>query len=146
MIAPGLYARYGKRAFDVVAASAAIVLLMPLAACLSGFIWWFLGAPVLFRQRRPGLHGVPFTLIKFRSMTDEYDSSGRLLPDSERLTRLGRWLRASSLDEIPELLHVLTGEMSLVGPRPLLMKYLPLYTHSRLADMMSARASPDWLR
>ena len=125
---PGLYARHGKRAFDVVAASAGIVLLVPLAACLAGLIWYFLGAPVLFRQRRPGLHGVPFTLIKFRSMTEGYDSSGRLLPDSERLTTLGRWLRASSLDEVPELWHVLTGKMSLVGPRPLLMKYLPLYT------------------
>jgi len=125
---PGLYARHGKRAFDVVAASAGIVLLVPLAACLAALIWYFLGAPVLFRQRRPGLHGVPFTLIKFRSMTERYDSSGKLLPDSERLTTLGRWLRASSLDEIPELWQVLTGEMSLVGPRPLLMKYLPLYT------------------
>jgi lipopolysaccharide/colanic/teichoic acid biosynthesis glycosyltransferase len=128
MSARRLYARYGKRAFDVVAASAGIVLLLPLAACLAGLIWFFLGAPVLFRQRRPGLHGVPFTLIKFRSMTDRRDSSGKPLPDSDRLTTLGRWLRVSSLDEIPELWHVLIGEMSLVGPRPLLMKYLPLYT------------------
>jgi sugar transferase EpsL len=128
MTATGPYARYGKRALDVVAASLGIVLLLPLAACLAGLIWYFLGAPVLFRQRRPGLHGVPFTLIKFRSMADQYDSSGRLLPDSERLTAIGRCLRAASLDEIPELWHLLTGEMSLVGPRPLLMKYLPLYT------------------
>jgi lipopolysaccharide/colanic/teichoic acid biosynthesis glycosyltransferase len=128
MMAPGLYVRHGKRAFDVVGASAGIVLLVPLAACLASLVRILLGSPVLFRQRRPGLHGVPFTLIKFRSMTDRYDPSGRLLPDSERLTTLGRWLRASSLDEIPELWNVLTGEMSLVGPRPLLMKYLPLYT------------------
>jgi len=128
MSARRLYARYGKRAFDVVAASAGIVLLLPVAACLAGLIWFFLGAPVLFRQRRPGLHGVPFTLIKFRSMTDRRDSSGKPLPDSDRLTTLGRWLRVSSLDELPELWHVLTGDMSLVGPRPLLMKYLPLYT------------------
>jgi sugar transferase EpsL len=128
MMAPGLYARHGKRVFDVVGASAGMVLLVPLVACLAGLIRIFLGAPVLFRQRRPGRYAVPFTLIKFRSMTDKYDSSGRLLPDSDRLTTLGRWLRASSLDEIPELWHVLTGEMSLVGPRPLLMKYLPLYT------------------
>jgi len=127
-MAPGLYARHGKRVFDVVGASAGMVLLVPLVACLAGLIRIFLGAPVLFRQRRPGRYAVPFTLIKFRSMTDKYDSSGRLLPDSDRLTTLGRWLRASSLDEIPELWHVLTGEMSLVGPRPLLMKYLPLYT------------------
>jgi len=128
MSARRLYARYGKRAFDVVAASAGIVLLLPVAACLAGLIWFFLGAPVLFRQRRPGLHGVPFTLIKFRSMTDRRDSSGKPLPDSDRLTTLGRCLRVSSLDELPELWHVLTGDMSLVGPRPLLMKYLPLYT------------------
>jgi len=128
MSARRLYVRYGKRAFDVVAASAGIVLLLPVAACLAGLIWFFLGAPVLFRQRRPGLHGVPFTLIKFRSMTDRRDSSGKPLPDSDRLTTLGRWLRVSSLDELPELWHVLTGDMSLVGPRPLLMKYLPLYT------------------
>jgi sugar transferase EpsL len=128
VIGPRLYARYGKRVFDVVGASAGIVLLLPVGACLAGLIWCFLGGPVLFRQRRPGRHGVPFTLIKFRSMTNRSDSSGGLLPDCERLTTFGRWLRASSLDEIPELWHVLTGEMSLVGPRPLLMKYLPLYT------------------
>ena len=128
MTATGLYARYGKRAFDVVGASAGILLLAPLAMCLAGLIWLLVGAPVLFRQRRPGLRGVPFTLIKFRSMAERYDASGRLLPDAERVTTLGRWLRASSLDEIPELWHVLTGEMSLVGPRPLLMTYLPLYT------------------
>jgi sugar transferase EpsL len=124
----GCYARFGKRALDLVAASLGIVLLLPLAACVAALIWCVLGSPVLFRQRRPGLHGVPFTLIKFRSMADGYDSSGRVLPDSERLTTLGRWLRGASLDEIPELWNVVTGEMSLVGPRPLLMKYLPLYT------------------
>jgi len=128
MMAPGLYARHGKRVFDVVGASAGIVLLVPLVACLAGLIRIFLGGRRLFHKKRPGRYAVPFTLIKFRSMTDKYDSSGRLLPDSDRLTTLGRWLRASSLDEIPELWHVLTGEMSLVGPRPLLMKYLPLYT------------------
>jgi len=124
----GCYARFGKRALDIVAATLGIVLLLPLAACVAALIWCVLGSPVLFRQRRPGRHGVPFTLIKFRSMADGYDSSGRALPDSERLTAVGRWLRATSLDEVPELWHVVTGDMSLVGPRPLLMKYLPLYT------------------
>jgi len=124
----GPYARFGKRALDIVAASLGIVLLLPLGALVAALIWCALGSPVLFRQRRPGLHGVPFTLIKFRSMAAGCDSSGRVRPDSERLTAIGRWLRATSLDEIPELWHVLTGEMSLVGPRPLLMKYLPLYT------------------
>jgi sugar transferase EpsL len=128
MRATGPYARFGKRALDIVAASLGIVLLLPLGACVAALIWCAQGSPVLFRQRRPGLHGVPFTLIKFRSMAASCDSSGRVLPDSERLTMIGRWLRATSLDEIPELWHVLTGEMSLVGPRPLLMKYLPLYT------------------
>ncbi len=128
MSAAPLYVRHGKRAFDTLAASVAILLLWPFAACLAALIWYCVGSPVLFRQRRPGLHGVPFTLMKFRSMADRYDASGRLLPDADRLTGVGRFLRAASLDEIPELWHVLTGEMSLVGPRPLLMEYLPLYT------------------
>jgi lipopolysaccharide/colanic/teichoic acid biosynthesis glycosyltransferase len=86
-----------------------------------------LGAPVIFRQQRPGLHGRPFVICKFRTMTDKRKASGRLLPDAERLTRFGRFLRSTSLDELPELWNVLKGEMSLVGPRPLLMEYLPLY-------------------
>jgi sugar transferase EpsL len=128
MTAPSLDARHGKRAFDLVGASVGIVLLCPLAASLAALVWCCVGSPVFFRQRRPGLHGVPFMLVKFRSMSDGYDASGRLLPDAARLTPVGRFLRAASLDEIPELWHVLTGEMSLVGPRPLLMEYLPLYT------------------
>lgn len=87
-----------------------------------------LGAPVLFRQQRPGLHGRPFTLYKFRTMTDARDAEGALLPDAERLTSFGHFLRSTSLDELPELFNVLKGEMSLVGPRPLLMEYLPRYT------------------
>ena len=87
-----------------------------------------LGRPVLFRQLRPGLGGRPFTLLKFRTMTDARDEAGELLPDDQRMTRLGRFLRHSSLDELPELINVLQGEMSLVGPRPLLMEYLPHYT------------------
>jgi lipopolysaccharide/colanic/teichoic acid biosynthesis glycosyltransferase/glycosyltransferase involved in cell wall biosynthesis len=126
--ARGLFARGGKRVLDVVAASAGILLLLPLTACLALLIRLFLGSPVLFRQRRPGLHGEPFVLVKFRSMTNRRDASGQVLPDDQRLTTFGRFLRATSLDEIPELWNVLVGDMSLVGPRPLLMEYLPLYT------------------
>lgn len=128
MNSAGWYRRVGKRAFDLAGASIAIVLLLPVSLGVSLVIRVSLGSPVLYRQRRPGLHGVPFVMMKFRSMADRYDTSGQLLPDVDRLTRVGRFLRACSLDEIPELWNVLRGEMSLVGPRPLLMQYLPLYT------------------
>jgi lipopolysaccharide/colanic/teichoic acid biosynthesis glycosyltransferase len=124
----GWYRRFGKRAFDVVAASAAIVVLLPVGAALALAIRIVLGSPVLFRQRRPGLNGVPFWLVKFRTMADRRDRAGQLLPDLERLTPLGRVLRTASLDELPELWNVLAGHMSLVGPRPLLMAYLNRYT------------------
>lgn len=117
-----------KRAFDILVATLVLALTAPLALIIALLVRWRLGSPVLLRQQRPGLHGRPFTLYKFRSMTDERDASGNLLPDEQRLTRFGRFLRASSLDEMPELWNVLRGEMSLVGPRPLLMEYLPLYT------------------
>jgi sugar transferase EpsL len=91
-----------------------------------------LGTPVLFRQQRPGLHGKPFMIMKFRTMTDERDADGRLLPDEKRLTAFGRWLRSTSLDELPELLNVLKGDMSLVGPRPLRMRYLERYTPEQM--------------
>lgn len=117
-----------KRLFDCVAALLALLLLaLPLLA----LVWLIrrkLGSPVLFRQVRPGLHGQPFTMVKFRTMTDERGPDGALLPDAQRMTPFGRFLRASSLDELPELWNVLRGEMSLVGPRPLLMEYLPLYS------------------
>jgi lipopolysaccharide/colanic/teichoic acid biosynthesis glycosyltransferase len=117
-----------KRVFDFVAASLALLLLtLPLLA-LAWMIRSKLGSPVLFCQVRPGLHGKPFTMVKFRTMTDARGLDGTLLPDAQRLTPFGRFLRASSLDELPELWNVLRGEMSLVGPRPLLMEYLPLYT------------------
>lgn len=117
-----------KRLFDFVVASLALLLLaLPLLA-LAWMIRRKLGSPVLFCQVRPGLHGKPFTMVKFRTMTDERGPDGALLPDAQRLTPFGRFLRASSLDELPELWNVLKGEMSLVGPRPLLMEYLPLYT------------------
>jgi lipopolysaccharide/colanic/teichoic acid biosynthesis glycosyltransferase len=117
-----------KRLFDFVAASLVLLLLaLPLLA-LAWQVRRKLGSPVLFTQVRPGLHGQPFRMVKFRTMTDARDASGALLPDAQRLTPFGRFLRASSLDELPELWNVLRGEMSLVGPRPLLMEYLPLYS------------------
>ncbi|SCW94868.1 sugar transferase [Ancylobacter rudongensis] len=117
-----------KRGFDILVAGTLLVILLPVFLVLVLIVRARLGSPVLFRQQRPGLHGRPFEIIKFRTMTDARDSEGRLLPDGERLTRFGRFLRSSSLDELPELWNVLKGEMSLVGPRPLLMEYLPLYS------------------
>ena len=117
-----------KRWFDIVATLLALPLLLPVAILTSALVAWRLGRPVLFAQERPGLHGKAFRMFKFRSMTDARDAEGALLPDAERLTAFGRRLRSSSLDELPELINVLRGEMSLVGPRPLLMEYLPLYS------------------
>lgn len=117
-----------KRTFDVVAASLGLIILSPVMAFLAWKIRKKLGSPVLFKQIRPGLNGKPFEMVKFRTMRDAKDDEGRPLPDSERMTSFGSFLRSSSLDELPELWNVLKGEMSLVGPRPLLMEYLPLYT------------------
>ena len=117
-----------KRAVDVVGAAVLLVLLSPVLAAIAVAVRVRMGAPVMFRQLRPGRDGVPFTLVKFRTMADARDRDGELLPDSARLTALGRFLRRTSLDELPELFNVLAGEMSLVGPRPLLMEYLALYT------------------
>lgn len=116
-----------KRAFDIAASTSALVVLSPVLAITAYKVKKELGSPVLFRQTRPGLHGKPFEMIKFRTMKDATDKEGNALPDSERLTDFGKRLRASSLDELPELWNVLKGDMSLVGPRPLLMEYLPLY-------------------
>lgn len=117
-----------KRLFDLVASAIGLLLLAVPLALLAWQVRRKLGSPVLFTQVRPGLHGQPFRMVKFRTMTDARDASGALLPDAQRLTPFGRFLRASSLDELPELWNVLRGEMSLVGPRPLLMEYLPLYS------------------
>ena len=116
-----------KRLFDILVSAGALLLLAPLLALIAWLVHRHLGAPVLFRQQRPGRNGIPFELVKFRSMRDAVDARGEPLPDGERLTPFGRFLRASSLDELPELWNVLRGDMSLVGPRPLLMEYLPLY-------------------
>ena len=121
-----------KRCFDFVVALAGLVVLSPLLLAIVALVRWRLGSPVLFRQQRPGLGGRPFTLIKFRTMTDARGADGAAAPDAQRLTAFGRFLRSTSLDELPELYNVLVGDMSLVGPRPLLMEYLPLYSaHQR---------------
>ncbi len=117
-----------KRLMDVVLTLVAMIVLSPVILALAILVRRKLGSPVLFRQVRPGLHGRPFEMIKFRTMTDARDARGQLLSDSERLTPFGSWLRKTSLDELPELWNVLKGDMSLVGPRPLLMQYLELYT------------------
>jgi len=117
-----------QRIFDILAASVGLIVFSPVLIVVAILVGRHMGRPVLFRQVRPGLHGVPFRMVKFRSMRDAVDANGVPLSDAERLTRLGRFLRASSLDELPELWNVLKGEMSLVGPRPLLMEYLPLYS------------------
>lgn len=120
--------RLAKRVLDILGAGIGLLLLSPVLLVVSLLILRQMGRPVFFRQIRPGLHGRPFGMVKFRTMRDALDAEGNPLPDSERLTRLGRFLRSSSLDELPELWNVLRGEMSLVGPRPLLVEYLPLYS------------------
>lgn len=120
-----------KRLLDIIIASIALILLSPLYFYVAHKVKKNLGSPVLFRQVRPGLHGKPFEMIKFRSMKDAVDAHGNLLPDSERLTPFGKMLRSSSLDEMPELWNVIKGDMSIVGPRPLLMEYLPLYNQEQ---------------
>lgn len=117
-----------KRLADVVMSTAGLFLLSPILAVLAVLVRFKLGTPVLFCQQRPGLHGQPFVIFKFRTMTDARDAGSELLPDSERLPPFGRFLRSTSLDELPELINVLIGKMSLVGPRPLMMKYLGRYT------------------
>ena len=123
-----LYSPSLKRLFDLLVTLPALLVLAPFLLVLALLVRLKLGTPVFFRQPRPGLHGKLFTLYKFRTMTDARDAEGNLLPDAERLTRFGSFLRQTSLDELPELFNVLRGEMSLVGPRPLLVEYLPRYT------------------
>lgn len=117
-----------KRTMDFFISLIGLVIIFPILIIVAAFIRLNMGSPVIFRQVRPGLHGKPFTMYKFRTMKDEKDGQGNPLPDAQRLTRLGRFLRATSLDELPELWNVLKGDMSLVGPRPLLMEYLQRYT------------------
>ena len=123
-----LYHRYGKRLLDLITCVPALIILSPILLVLAILVRLNLGAPVLFRQERPGLHGKPFRMAKFRTMTEARDAQGILLPDADRLTPFGRFLRRASLDELPELWNVVQGDMSLVGPRPLLVRYLPYYS------------------
>ena len=121
-----------KRVFDIFASAAALIMLFPLLVVLAVLVRLKLGYPIFFCQQRPGRHGKPFRMMKFRTMTDARDRDGSLLPDAERLTSFGRFLRSTSLDELPEFLNVLKGDMSLVGPRPLLMRYLERYTPEQM--------------
>jgi sugar transferase EpsL len=125
---PGFAYDAQKRLLDVVVAGLGLVVLSPLLLAIAGAVWLRMGSPVLFRQARPGRDGEPFDVLKFRTMTDRRGPDGALLPDRDRLTGIGRILRKTSLDELPELLNVVRGDMSLVGPRPLLMEYLELYS------------------
>lgn len=122
-----LYRRYFKRAMDFILSLLAIIILSPVLLIVTFAVRLKLGSPVIFKQKRPGLNEKIFTLYKFKTMTDERDENGKLLPDSVRLTKFGKFLRSTSLDELPELLNILKGDMSIVGPRPLLIQYLAIY-------------------
>lgn len=122
-----MYANFFKRLFDFILALLAVIVLSPILLIVAILVRTKLGSPVIFKQERPGLHGKVFTLYKFRTMTDTKDENGELLPDEVRLTKFGKLLRSTSLDELPELFNILKGDMAIVGPRPLLVKYLPLY-------------------
>jgi sugar transferase EpsL len=126
-----MYATRLKRVFDLACILPGLVVMAPMLAVLGMLVRIRLGSPVLFRQQRPGRHGKPFVLLKFRTMSEDMNAAGQLLPDADRLSSLGRFLRSTSMDELPELLNVLHGEMSLVGPRPLLMQYLPRYSQAQ---------------
>ncbi|MCD8914593.1 sugar transferase [Staphylococcus simulans] len=121
-----------KRAFDVLVSGAVLAATAPVIIIASGVIAKKLGKPVFFKQERPGLHGEPFEIIKFRTMSDKRDADGELLPDDQRMTKVGTFIRKSSIDELPQLINILKGDLSLVGPRPLLMEYLPLYSKEQM--------------
>lgn len=127
-----MYRHMGKRLFDLLLAIFVLLITAPFIALVALLVRINLGTPILFRQSRPGLHGKTFTIFKFRTMTNQRDELGNLLFDTDRLTAFGRFLRSTSLDELPELLNVLKGEMSLIGPRPLLMQYLERYTPEQM--------------
>jgi sugar transferase EpsL len=123
---------FSKRLFDVIVTALGLIFILPLMLVLSLLVWIFLGSPIFFRQQRPGYKGRPFITYKFRTMTNHTGPDGKLLPDAERLTSFGSFLRSTSLDDLPQVFNVLRGEMSLVGPRPLLMKYLKRYTPEQM--------------
>jgi undecaprenyl phosphate N,N'-diacetylbacillosamine 1-phosphate transferase len=127
-----MYANFFKRLFDFILALLAVIVLSPILLIVAVLVRTKLGSPVIFKQERPGLHGKVFTLYKFRTMTDVKDENGELLPDEVRLTKFGKLLRSTSLDELPEFFNIVKGDMAIVGPRPLLVRYLPLYNeHQR---------------
>lgn len=127
----GIYKRHIKRPMDILLSLCAIIVLSPVMLIITLLVRIKLGSPVIFKQKRPGLNEKIFTLYKFRTMTDKRNENGELLPDSERLTKFGKILRSTSLDELPELFNILKGDMSVVGPRPLLVEYLPLYNDTQ---------------
>lgn len=127
----GIYRRYIKRKMDFILSLIAIIILSPILLAVAILVRFRLGSPVLFKQERPGMNEKIFTMYKFRTMTDEKDENGELLPDSVRLTRFGKLLRSTSLDELPELFNIIKGDMSIIGPRPLLVQYLPLYNEDQ---------------
>lgn len=122
-----MYRKYLKRLFDFLLSLIAFIILIPIMLLISIIVCVKLGRPIIFKQKRPGKNEKIFTLYKFRTMTDEKDKDGNLLPDDERITKFGKFLRSTSLDELPELINIIKGDMSIVGPRPLLIEYLPLY-------------------
>lgn len=128
----GLYEKWLKRPQDFCCALLALIVLSPVMLITAILVWFKLGSPVIFKQERPGLNGKVFILYKFRTMTHEANSRGELLPDEQRLTSFGKLLRSTSLDELPELINIIKGDMSVVGPRPLLVRYLPLYNEHQL--------------
>lgn len=126
-----MYAKYFKRLLDIVLSLLALIILSPILLIITFFVRLKLGSPIIFKQARPGLNEEIFEIYKFRSMTDEVDKSGKLLPDEDRLPKFGKILRSTSLDELPSLFNILKGDMSIVGPRPLLVQYLPLYNEEQ---------------
>ena len=127
----GIYEKFFKRPFDLIAAVAAFIILIPLLIIISILVRMKLGSPIIFKQERPGLNETIFTLYKFRTMTNKKNEKGELLPDSERLTKFGKFLRSTSLDELPSLVNIIKGDLSIVGPRPLLVEYLKLYSEEQ---------------
>ena len=142
----GFYEKYIKRLLDFTLSFLALIILSPVLLVTAVLVRFKLGSPIIFHQERPGKSEKIFRLYKFRSMTDECDENGNLLPDNERLTRFGKILRSTSLDELPELLNILRGDMSIVGPRPLLVKYLPLYNEEQKHRHDVRPGLPGWRR
>lgn len=133
-----------KRLMDLMLALIGLIILLPFLLLITILVKWKLGSPILFRQQRPGLNGTPFYLYKFRSMSNEKDNNGRLLPDHQRLTPFGVFLRKYSIDELPQLINVIKGDLSLVGPRPLLMEYLPLYSEEQASRHLVKPGITGW--